>query len=623
MTYYKTGQKKTGPKNILSGGGAPTAALGKNGDIYLKYTTVSSDLEYISNASTNSFVPIGTKGSKNVKFVIECNIHGGGDYATPIGARTSVTSSNMLIFFKYNGGNTARYAVNSNDTAIGSISNFYDKPITITLSNDIVRIEDKNGNYVEATPSNTGNFSTSQMMLFNLGTGASAIYGADTACYMDLYECKVYENNELRKYLLPKTDNNVIGLVDAVNGDFYASSGSITGTARTEVLIEKFINSAYVKIDGIWQPLTGSSPSDINMAGGDITEERKYVGSLIERLSADSDKVTVSSTWAYSDAKWKAFNGVDPTNLRSPDNAWTSNSSDNSCYIQYKFDSLKYLTKLSLSVFSNFSEDWTGDIKVLGSEDGNDWYSLLTNNQESIRITAKLQELTDIDINLNPYLYTRYIRIKGVDNFAVYNGASMFFNEIYAYGGIVENISALSLPFAYKNYAQFTNGGFFLPFTVNSDYKVTVEFTDTEYVNNNIILDNSVSANYLRFVVYGNQYYSSSGTSQSSWGSWSAGSHTFVCNDGNGKNTFDGDIVQDYTPTTYNANMSIGIAFDSTTIIASTTYISRFKIESISTGDVICDLKPALISNTSPCMYDIVNNAIYVPNGIQVVDTIS
>lgn len=290
----------------------PTSAVGKNGNMYLKYIAVLSDLEYISNASANGFVPIGVKGKKNTKFVVKCNIHGGGNFATPIGARLSVSSSNMLIFFKYNGGNTAKYAVNSGDTAFGNISNFYDKPITITLSNDIVRIEDENGNYVEAMPSNTSDFLTEQMMLFNLGVSASGIYGADTACYMDLYECKVYENDELQKYLLPKTDNNVIGLVDAMNGDFYASSGNITGTARTELLTKKVVNSAYVKVDGVWQKLYGT---DIDKIG--VVKPFPYGYTLLDYIKSDGSAWINTQLRFTTDTKFEIKGRWTTTSLSS------------------------------------------------------------------------------------------------------------------------------------------------------------------------------------------------------------------------------------------------------------------------------------------------------------------
>ena len=266
MAYFRCigGGGESGT-NILKGTSTPIASQGSNGQVYLKYVpSITSDLEKITNNSNDAYIPIGVIGNKYTKFVMKCNIHGGGSFATPIGARLSVSSSNMLLFFKYNGGNTAYYAVNSGDTQLGDITNFFDTDITITLSNDLVRVEDENGNYVEATPSNANDFSTQQMMIFNLGTGASSIYGSGTACYMDLYECKVYVNDNLEKYLLPKTENGVIGLVDATDGTFYPASGTVSGTARSTPLSFSLIVDAYAKVSGEWQNLIGTDIDDIS-----------------------------------------------------------------------------------------------------------------------------------------------------------------------------------------------------------------------------------------------------------------------------------------------------------------------------------------------------------------------
>lgn len=175
-----------------------------------------------------------------------------------------------------------------------------------------------------------------------------------------------------------------------------------------------------------------------------------------------------------------------------------------------------------------------------------------------------------------------------------------------------------------KTYAKFTNGtGFKLPYKVNSDYKITVIFNQTVFTQDEPILDTAYnSPYYVRLVTYNNLYWSSSGTSQNGWGSWSAGEHTFV-NNVNSKNIFDGNEVQNYTPTDANYYLTIGkVSETAARQITSNTYYKLFKIESISTGDVICELKPAM-DGTTACFYDTVNDTIYTANGLVVSDDIS
>ena len=182
----------------------------------------------------------------------------------------------------------------------------------------------------------------------------------------------------------------------------------------------------------------------------------------------------------------------------------------------------------------------------------------------------------------------------------------------------------------YKNYVHFTDGiGFTLPFTINADYKITVVFNDTVYKLGNAIIDNTYSSNYLRFGGYqtsaNNGYYSSRGTQVSFWGTWSSGTHTFICNNGNSHNIFDGVEVATYIPTTLasaNIHLGGGDIHGEEQRTSPDTYISRFKIESLSTGDVICDLRPAIQGQSTHCMYDIINDIAYTSSGLEAVDDI-
>lgn len=80
-----------------------------------------------------------------------------------------------------------------------------------------------------------------------------------------------------------------------------------------------------------------------------------------------------------------------------------------------------------------------------------------------------------------------------------------------------------------------------------------------------------------------------------------------------------------YTPTTLaTAKISVGGGdiYGEEQRTSPGTYISRFKIESLSTGEVICDLRPAIQGQSTHCMYDIINDIAYTSNGLEAVDDI-
>ena len=291
-----------GGVTILSGTDRPTSAQGYNGQEYLKYAEVESDLEYITS-SGNANLHVGITGTKNRRFELKCNIHGGGSFATPIGARVGVENNAMLLFFKHNGSNNAKYDVNTGEKVFGDITSYFDKIITITLSNDEVRVEDGNGNYISQTPSNVNNFETPEMCLMNLGTSGGGSYGSDCNCYMDIYECKIYENNTLIKYLLPKTNsNNEIGLVDMLSGTFYKANGTVSGTSRTTPLSENLISNAFLKVNGNWQDLIGTDIEDVDLGsgGGSIPFEKEIQHSLVQVQTANPVPVSVTFSKEFS-----------------------------------------------------------------------------------------------------------------------------------------------------------------------------------------------------------------------------------------------------------------------------------------------------------------------------------
>ena len=69
-----------------------------------------------------------------------------------------------------------------------------------------------------------------------------------------LYSCKIYDNGTLvRDYIPCKSQNGEVGLYDLENNQFYGNAGTGTFIAGPEVAQPNM----YVKINNVWQPVTG------------------------------------------------------------------------------------------------------------------------------------------------------------------------------------------------------------------------------------------------------------------------------------------------------------------------------------------------------------------------------
>ena len=175
----------------------------------------------------------------------------------------------------------------------------------------------------------------------------------------------------------------------------------------------------------------------------------------------------------------------------------------------------------------------------------------------------------------------------------------------------------------YKQYMKFNGHGVILPWTLNSDYKVEVVFCETTYNNDSSVIGNSFNASRIHLTTYSSKYYCSKGDSEGNFGTWSSGEHTFVCNNGNSHNEFDGVEVTDYTPATVNdIYYTLGCRGADDWRNAYYGWIKSFRIYSISTGDLLHELLPCKILNQS-CFIDTVEDKIYCNQSIQAVDTVS
>lgn len=150
------------------------------------------------------------------------------------------------------------------------------------------------------------------------------------------------------------------------------------------------------------------------------------------------------------------------------------------------------------------------------------------------------------------------------------------------------------------DYAIFDGTGFFTtPYYINGDYTIEVTF-DATYVSPSSVFGNMTSPSYAQLTMYQNGWYMSSGSEEVNPIAYSAGKHTFISNS-NGKNYMDNVEVSDYTPTTQS-----GIAYVVGNRALSGIFqgkIYEFKITSISTGNVLYDLVPAM-KGSAEGLYD-------------------
>lgn len=172
----------------------------------------------------------------------------------------------------------------------------------------------------------------------------------------------------------------------------------------------------------------------------------------------------------------------------------------------------------------------------------------------------------------------------------------------------------------FKNYAKFDGADLKLPFKVSSDYKITLVYYQTEYRRDEHIIGETESSAYIHFTTYSDKYYVGIGTGgEANFGSWSSGEHTFICNNGNNHNEFDGTEVTSYTPNSRESYLTIGSRAGSANCYS---YIKSYTIESISTGNKLFELKPVLYDGQVPCLYDSVGKKFYYVSGLTVMDTI-
>ena len=153
----------------------------------------------------------------------------------------------------------------------------------------------------------------------------------------------------------------------------------------------------------------------------------------------------------------------------------------------------------------------------------------------------------------------------------------------------------------FYDYSAFDgNGRIQLPFTINADYTITVVY-DTTFINGQGIIGNTSGNAYCSLTHFykGNDnphewlmasYGYGNGAIAKGLGA-AAGKHKFVNNLDN-KSFLDDQISYGYTPTTNGGYLIVGGCQNNSNFNGK---IYEYKIESISTGNVICHLKPGKV----------------------------
>lgn len=165
---------------------------------------------------------------------------------------------------------------------------------------------------------------------------------------------------------------------------------------------------------------------------------------------------------------------------------------------------------------------------------------------------------------------------------------------------------------------QFNAGVIRLPFSLNANYRIKVDFSVDAYTSNMSIVGNT-AANYQRFHLtqYNNKYYTTGSPSSDIIITANlTGRHTYDFNT-NSNIKFDDVVVEDgqgnpvtIAPETY-STIYYTIGYRNTTDFTGKIY--RFTIWDNTDDSLVCDLQAYGKNGDADCLYDVVNDKIYAP----------
>ena len=254
-----------GGATILNGGSDPTAAIGDDGDIYLKYTAAEvpegyTQVAYLQSSGSqyiNTGIVPNDVTAIDIVFELlatpaqwSCLFGSQGNYSS--GANTlGATWTNSRFNFRWGSGSNQIGA--SSATALNTRYHYY--------GTDEVKFD-----VDDALQGSTSKGATNSDL--NLYLFCNNIRGQGARQYVQakIYSCTIYgANNTVLRHFVPALNgSNVAGMWETVTETFFTNSGS--GTFSTGAAFEGGdITAAFAKVNGAWQALIGTNIDDINL----------------------------------------------------------------------------------------------------------------------------------------------------------------------------------------------------------------------------------------------------------------------------------------------------------------------------------------------------------------------
>lgn len=287
------------------------------------------------------------------------------------------------------------------------------------------------------------------------------------------------------KYDVAVVNQNLDEIDAQMHQNEVASTTPFTGASSSENGAQGIVprpmagdQEKYLKGDGTWgTPSGGGGGSDVTITptlatgrkiaefeidgvGGELyapdpsVPTKRYLGQLIPRVSGADSHISSSGKTVYGGGEnWHAFDGDERINGVSY--CWSADENNTAAYIQYHFDSAYYFTQIQLKLYSHHGSTWTGNLNVLGSNDGATWTNIASTGS-SVSVTAPLNTMNTETIALDDSQTWEYIRVQADNNaFNIAYQPACDFAEIYVYGGdIVNGIDASTIDFSTLTAAQ-------------------------------------------------------------------------------------------------------------------------------------------------------------------------
>lgn len=292
----------------------------------------------------------------------------------------------------------------------------------------------------------------------------------------DYYDIGVFNNN------FQEIDNEMYANQQSAAQIMTGATAQEDGVSGRVPVPHAGDQTKFLRGDGTWQTAGGGGGGssvtitpilstgtkiaeyEIDGVGGDLyapdvgSPSRRYLGQLIERTTGADSHISQSSNGSYNTTiwySWGAFSNTPITNYNVPESgsAWVD-SSDNSPWISYHFDSPRYFTEISIACASNYSSSYTGTIYIEASNDGTTWTDIGNGAQT---INAPFRSIGTNTYTLDDTDTWEYIRIRGAQSFFILNHPSCFMQSINVYGGdIVNGIDASLIDFSTLTAEQIT-----------------------------------------------------------------------------------------------------------------------------------------------------------------------